>query len=110
MNPIWIIGLATIVYSAYAWITFNPALKTFAYLVPLGLLLAVIGNWAWISIARSIQEPSELVIYGMLWDAMITLTFVMVPVLFFGVRFNVVSGLGCGLVLIGLTLMKIGTY
>jgi drug/metabolite transporter (DMT)-like permease len=46
----------------------------------------------------------------MLWDSMITLSFILVPIIFFGVRFNFVSGVGCALVLAGLTLMKLGTH
>lgn len=109
MNPTLMLVLGTVVYSAYAWLTFKPELKVSAYLLPIGLSLAVVGNLLWILLARSTQEPGKLIVYGMAWDAMITLSFLLVPIMFFGVRFTVVSGVGCGLVGLGLLMMKLGT-
>jgi len=109
MNPMWMLILGTIVYSAYAWLTFKPELKVSAYLIPIGLSLAVFGNLLWILLARSTHDPAKLIVYGMLWDTMITLAFLLVPMMFFGVRFTAIGGVGCGLVVVGLLMMKLGT-
>jgi drug/metabolite transporter (DMT)-like permease len=110
MNPTSMLAIGTLIYTIYAWLTFSPSMKASSYLIPLGISMAIAGNYLWITMARSIQQPAELVYYGMLWDSMITLSFILVPIVFFGVRFNLVSGIGCGLVLVGLTLMKMGTH
>lgn len=110
MNPISMLILGTFIYSTYAWLTFAPSMKMSALLLPLGIMMAVAGNLLWILMARSTQEPAILVYYGMLWDTMITLSFIIVPIVFFGVRFTPFSGLGCVLVLIGLTMMKLGSH
>jgi drug/metabolite transporter (DMT)-like permease len=110
MNPTLMLIIGTIIYMAYAWLTFAPSMKMSPYLMPFGIGMAVAGNFLWIMMARSIQQPMVLVYYGMLWDTMITLSFILVPVVFFGIRFTLISGLGCLLVLIGLTFMKLGTH
>jgi multidrug transporter EmrE-like cation transporter len=109
MNPTWMIVLGTIIYSLYAWLTFKPELKVSNYLMPFGLGLALIGNLLWILLAKSTHEPAKLIVYGMVWDTMITLSFLLVPMMFFGVRFTLVSGVGCGFVVLGLLMMKLGT-
>jgi multidrug transporter EmrE-like cation transporter len=109
MNPTWMIALGTVIYSLYAWLTFKPELKVSAYLMPIGLSLALIGNLLWILLAKSTQEPAKLIMYGMMWDTMITLSFLLVPMMFFGVRFTLVGGVGCALVVVGLLMMKLGT-
>ena len=109
MNPTWMLVLGTMVYSSYAWLTFKPEMKVSAYLLPIGISLAVVGNLLWILLARSTVDLSRLIVYGMLWDTMITLSFLLVPVVFFGVRFTVIGGVGCGLVGVGLLMMKLGT-
>jgi len=110
MNPTLMLAIGTLIYTFYAWLTFSPSMKMSSYLIPLGIGMAVAGNFLWIMMARSIHQPAVLVYYGMLWDSMITVSFILVPIVFFGVRFNLISGIGCGLVLAGLTLMKLGTH
>jgi drug/metabolite transporter (DMT)-like permease len=110
MNPTLMLGIGALIYVFYAWLTFSPSMKTSEYLMPLAIAMAIAGNLLWIKMARSIQEPAALVYYGMLWDSMITVSFIVVPIIFFGVRFNVISGFGCVLVLAGLTMMKLGTH
>lgn len=109
MNPTWMLIIGAVVYSVYAWLTFKPELKVSAYLMPIGLALALVGNALWIMLARSTDDSARLIVYGMMWDAMITLSFLLVPMIFFGVRFTAVSGIGCGLVVVGLLMMKLGT-
>jgi drug/metabolite transporter (DMT)-like permease len=110
MNPMLMLAIGTVIYTSYAWLTFAPSMKASSYLIPLGITMAIAGNFLWIMMARSIHQPAALVYYGMLWDSMITISFILVPIIFFGVRFNFVSGIGCTLVLVGLTLMKLGTH
>lgn len=109
MNPALMLVIGTITYSVYAWLTFKPELKMSMYLIPTALCLAIFGNLLWILLAKSTESPAKLIIYGMAWDTMITLSFLLVPIVFFGVRFSPVAGLGCTMVVVGLLIMKLGS-
>lgn len=108
LDVIKILVLGAAIYGSYAWVTFNPSFKDSWYLVPVGLVLAIMGNLLWILIAKRTSSPAELTVYGMAWDTMITVSFVLVPVVLFGVRFSGVSGLGLILAILGIFLMKVG--
>lgn len=101
--------VGAIIYCVYAWLTFNPSLKQSGYLVPAGITLAMAGNLLWIFLAKSTADPARLTIYAMAWDTMVTVSFVLVPVVLFGIRFSITSCLGLILAVLGIFLMKIGS-
>lgn len=108
LDVVKMLMLGAAIYGSYAWVTFNPSFKDSWFLVPAGLALAIMGNLLWILIAKKTPNPADLTVYGMAWDAMITVSFVLVPVVLFGVRFSGTSGLGLILAILGIFLMKIG--
>jgi len=101
--------LGMLVYGAYAWVSFSPSVRASGLVVPVGLSFAFVGNLLWLSIVVRTDDTATLTYYGLVWDSIVTASFVLVPVLLFGVRFTAVSAVGCLMVLVGLTIMKIGT-
>ena len=62
-------------------------------------------NAAWINLALSVDK-SELAKTGMLWDGILTLCYLTIPVLL-GARFTAQMAAGLTLVLIGIFVIKI---
>lgn len=101
----FLIGL--IIYLFMAFASYYDALKQSKYYFPLGILAAIIANFIWLSIAKSETNSSALVIKGVLWDLMLTLCYVAVPILFFKTQFTVNQIIGILLMLVGLIFIKL---
>ena len=95
------------IYLLMAFASYSTWLKESKIYFPLGILAAIIANFIWLSIAKSEVNPSVLMIKGLVWDAMLTGCYLLVPILFFNARFTFVQGLGVILVIIGLLLTKV---
>jgi len=108
VSTVLLMVLGTLVYGAYAWLTFNPGVRASGYVVPVGLCFAMVGNFLWLTIVDNTGDITRLAYYGLVWDSIVTASFILVPVVFFGVRFTPVSLGGCLMVLVGLVVMKIG--
>ena len=108
MGPVSLLLYGIIVYAVYAWVTFSPSVRAAGLVFPAGLVTAVIGNVLWLMLVNKVYDQQKLIYYGMLWDTMVTASFILVPVLFMGVRLSMLSMIGCGVVVAGLLMMKIG--
>lgn len=75
-------------------------------LYALGLILALGSNAAWLTVTR-IADKAELARLGLIWDGMLTMCYVLVPVLL-GARFSLQMGLGMVLIVAGLLVVKGG--
>ena len=76
------------------------------YLYLVGLVLALISNATWLSLTR-VADKIELARLGLVWDGLLTLCYVLIPVLL-GARFSLQMGLGVVLIVVGLTIVKGG--
>lgn len=97
------LAIAAGVIASYA-----PAIKASMAYYPLGIGLAMINNYIWLKIAKSTNDSSKLLMLGVYWDSMIVLSYVLLPVIFFGARAHGTSLLGIVLIVVGMMLTKIG--
>lgn len=99
---------AGLLYGLYSWLCFNPALKGMPWAKWAGLAMAILANMVWIFLAHRTMDPSTLLYYGMVWDAIVTASSILIPVLFFGSSLTPIGWTGMGIVVLGILLMKLG--
>lgn len=95
-----------IFYSIMAWMSYYDPIKESVYYYPLGILLSIIVNIGWFTIAKIVSDKDDILIYGAFWDSIIIFTFTAVPFLFFGVRLGMKDSIGFGLILAGILVIK----
>ena len=92
-------------YSFYTAIIYSDIQAKHA--IPIGLGLAVIGNLIWLVMSKIILDNKvSILYYGLAFDAVVTISTILVPVLFFGVRLSSFAWCGVGLTLLGLFILK----
>lgn len=94
-------------YAALAHLSYS-SLKTTGlpyYLTGLGI--AILANACWLWIARSEPNASKLMLTALYWDVMLTLTYLLVPILFFSVKLSVPQMFGAFLIFLGIVLTKL---
>lgn len=96
--------LAGVVYSCYAYLPFlNPSAKTH---YAAAAAFAILGAGLWVTLARSVPKES-LALYGIYFDAVLTCSFLIVPLAVNGFTLTFWQGIGIACVLVGLVLTKI---
>ena len=96
-----------VIYSLIAVASYSEPIKAHPLYFALGLGLGLIANFCWLHIARGEPNPSKLVLLGLYWDVMLTLTYMLVPMLFFGARLTLMQGLGVLAIFAGIVLTKL---
>jgi multidrug transporter EmrE-like cation transporter len=94
-------------YGVLATASYNETFKASNWFFPVGIVSAVIANVLWMSIAKAEPNSSHLMVKGLIWDSMLMLVYLVVPLLFFGARFTLMQSFGVGLTLIGLLCTKL---
>ena len=100
--------IAFLIYVGYAYMNFSTTIKDQWWYIPLGLVLTVIGNTLWMIVTKLELSQHLLLIKGVIWDLMLTTTFIAVPLLFFSVKLNQLSIIGLIISIIGIIIMKLG--
>lgn len=94
-----------LVYSGIAYVSYG--MKESSLFYPLGLTLALIANAVWLWISQTENDANSLMVKGMYWDAMLTLTYIIVPLLLFNAKLTGTQLLGFVLLMVGLIIIKI---
>ena len=76
------------------------------YLYAAGLLLALLSNAAWLSLTR-VADKIELARLGIIWDALLTLCYIVVPVIL-GARFSLQMAVAVLIIICGVLIAKQG--
>ena len=71
----------------------------------IAIIVGIVTSICWAFISRSVPQ-SEIPLYGLLYDAMLTLIFLIIPFFFIKFELNKTKVFGIVLVLIGLFLTK----
>jgi uncharacterized membrane protein len=71
----------------------------------LSILAGALSGWAWAYMALAMQK-NQMFQANLWWDFLVTIIFLSLPILFYGVRLDLQSCIGTALAVIGLLLMK----
>ncbi len=99
--------IGALMYGTMAFASYNESFKVSAWYFPVGILSAVVANVLWFLIAKVEPNASQLMIKGLIWDAMLMLVYLIVPLVFFEARFTPIQMVGVGLTIGGLFLTKL---
>ena len=102
----YIVGMA--VYISSVLVSYSTSLKQTNWYFPIGLSLAIVANTMWLYIAKHSSVKDDLYVRGLVWDAMIVSAYVIVPLIWYGVRPTGYTLAGCIFIVIGLILTKLG--
>lgn len=94
-------------YVGLASASYSNTFKQTAWYYPVGIMAAIIANLIWLWISKLDSNPSSLAIKGLYWDSMLTITYMAVPLLFFGAKLNNYQISGLLLIFLGLVLTKL---
>lgn len=101
----FLIGM--LMYVAIAYASYSETFKASNWFYPVGVITAIVANLTWLWISKTEPDPAKILIKGLYWDSMLTAIYLVVPILMFGVRLTLVQGLGLGLVVAGLVVVKL---
>ena len=96
--------LTVVIYSVYATLPFFNLGRTAHYLS--GATFAVLGSLIWVSISRSVNK-SDIPLYGLYFDALITISFMLTPLLFTGFNFTSKQIAGILMIFTGMIVSKL---
>ena len=97
-------ALLYVISTAICYIT---PIKNSPYFFPIGLTAGFLANLLWLSLAKQSFDKDQTLQLGILWDAMLTLIYVLVPVLMFGARLSGWQLAGSILILLGVGVAKL---
>jgi multidrug transporter EmrE-like cation transporter len=104
-----ILPIAAVLYSLYSAICYMPEIKNNKSFIHIGLILALVSNVLWLVLAYNTKQASEVLFMALIWDSIVVLTAVVIPLVFFNIQLTPISTFGIVLVVAGLLLVKIGT-
>lgn len=105
MNTVYLFAIGFLVYVSNATLSYSKGLKASPYYYTIGIILAVIANLTWLYISKLETEPNKLLLKGLYWDIMLTVAYLIVPILFYHARLSAQQTVGAILVLVGITLL-----
>lgn len=95
-------ALGALGYMAQTWISYTPWIKESLWFYPLGLLTTLISTACWLTIVK-ISQTHHIYNHAVIWDVMVVATYLLLPLMFFGVVLK-------GGQIAGLILMLIGAF
>jgi drug/metabolite transporter (DMT)-like permease len=98
--------LNAILFSLYSYISFSETFREKPYFVYMGLLLSLASNYLWLSYVKKATDNSEILINGLFWDAVIILTFAVVPFLLFKLELSKSTMVGFLIMVLGFSVVK----
>ncbi len=95
--------ITAIVYAAYAYLPFMNLAAKAHYAA--GMFFAIMGSLLWVTISRSV-EKNQIALNGAIFDSIITICFLAVPILLAGAELTHRQMIGIAVILIGMGLIK----
>lgn len=104
----WIaIITGVILYAFLAYVTYYNEVRTSIWYLPLFSVFSLLTGLVFAITAKYLDDKSRMYMFSFYWDTLLTLTYFVVPIVFFGVQFTRTATCGMILVIIGLIILKI---
>lgn len=100
----YIVGL--VIYTLSAMMSYSNKAQSAKWYFPVGVGMAMLANFLWLHIAK-ISVGHETFVRGLVWDSMIVMCYVLVPIILYGIRLTGFTALGAALIVAGMFLTKI---
>jgi uncharacterized membrane protein len=101
--PVFIVEILT--NSAWICVSYYSAIRNNSYLAYfLSILAGAFSGAAWCYMAKNTLQ-NDMFFMNILWDAIVSIIFISLPIVFFGVRLDPQTAIGTALAAIGLFIM-----
>ena len=100
------VTLNTILFQIFHYMSFNEEIKTKWWFIPASLTTVLLGNTLWLLFVKSTNNTQHILLGGILWDSLISLTLIITPFLFYSSILNKIGILGLVITVIGLIIIK----
>lgn len=104
----WVFGLGFLLYCVQVWGFYNEALKNTNWYYP-AIIIPTIINIVLFSMLAKRAGADAVYLYGRYWDLMTCGLYLLLPILFFGVKLNSTGLVGLGLIIIGTLVIHFGS-
>jgi len=101
-----LLSINTFIYGIHCFLGYKENLRSQWYYGPVLVFISIVGNTLWVFYLKSNPIKEKVFFGGMLWDLLLTLSYVIVPLVFTGIKLNSVSYIGLFLLLTGITILK----
>lgn len=95
-----------IIYTLSAIMSYSVKAQAAKWYFPVGIAMAMLANFIWLYIAKN-SIGHQTMIRGLIWDSMIVMCFVAVPISMYGVKLTSTTLLGVSLIVVGIILTKL---
>jgi ABC-type transport system involved in cytochrome c biogenesis permease subunit len=98
--------LAYVVYICLCYCEYFKTRPVEAY--SLGVIASIVSTMTWLYMIRHYAENKNSILYiNLLWDVAASLVYVILPIIFFDVKLDLRTSVGCILAIIGLVIAKV---
>lgn len=71
-----------------------------------GTIISLMMNVTWLNLAGKLSKP-DILVYGLVWDSILTVAYILTPIIFFQVQAKPQTLVGAALILGGMVLTKL---
>lgn len=103
-----IVGCSPFVLMAY--LAYDDTRRNSNYFIPVSLACGMVTETVWAIAARYIGNNFDIYVFDLCWDTLLTLIFILVPIVCCNMRFNWIETAGIVMVGIGLLVLKFGSH
>ena len=99
-------SIGFVLYIVTVCLLYSTTFKASPFYYWIGVSIGLVTSSLWLFIAKN-SDTSNLYVRGLFWDCMIVGAYVLIPPLFFGVKLEPMTTIGCVLIVTGMILTKI---
>ena len=99
--------LGFIAYCIGAYISNSAEIKLSQYYQLYGIIIGVIANFFWFTIAKTTTDSGKVLTYGLYWDMLLVVAFVSIPFIFFNIELSTTKWIGLTFMLFGFIVTKL---
>lgn len=96
--------------TVYIYLSYNKSFTSKWYYIPVAMIFGALIQLVWASIVKSIEDKSNIVVVGILWDSISFLSWAIIPgIIWLGIiQYDKYTILGGILIMIGMFIVSYG--
>lgn len=97
--------LAYVIYTCLCYCEYFKTRPVEAY--SLGVIASIVSTMTWLYMIRHYAENKNSILYiNLLWDVVASLIYVILPIIFFDIKLDAKTAIGCIITIVGLIITK----
>lgn len=98
-----------IVNTLYAYTCYSLNYRNSNIVIYVAIIDSIISNIAWIYLVRMGVDNYKIFWYSIIWELVMIVPYYLVPIFFFGLAFNIIQLIGLVSIVVGVSLLKLGS-